>query len=229
MSKLPETDYLIITDGGGFRKENKEYDASSAFLIFHRPDARKQRMDQSAHLDSAGMVTPGKTMAYGEMCAIALALERILPHIMALPEKERKLTTIRVYTDSNNCYMTLTAWIYSWLKYGGDGFGKPFRNREGKIVMHQDAIMRAFVTKSQLQELGAVVKFYHINSHTAKKNRGDTRLLFQQYNDCLISKEDFYFIHEMNKVCDALVKETYYAYKETGNRYNEAGVKQYYR
>lgn len=210
----PYPEFIVFTDGGAFSRPLGEgFDAASTFLLFHH--LSDTPINESKLYDSYGKVTEERTNGFAEMEPIAIALERLFSHISQSPESERNRTTIQLITDSRNCYMTLTTWIYSWLK-NGNGIDTPILNSRGKTPENLDVIMRAFLAKTRLMELGVAVNFYHINSHTAKKKIKQTHLKFEQENNCNVTPVEFAFIYTANKACDDAVKIIFNEYRATG-------------
>ena len=109
-----------------------------------------------------------------------------------------------VISDSDLCVLSLTKYIYSWLRNQKDGVLYKSNN---KPVENQDVIKPAYEMLSILKSMMGVY-VYHINSHVNKntKHRIDVMNKFMKKNNCLMSIELFNNIIEENDLVDGLAK-----------------------
>lgn len=202
--------FLIFTDGGAYRPpgNNKTFDAFSGVRLHVKVDKNTEPM----LVKYVGM-SNNQTMAYAEMYAIKVGLGKALEHFEAVKKNGGKIpkdSTVHLFTDSMNCYMTLNSWIYSWIKKAG-GVDKEFKSSKGEVVKNQEVIRDAFQILNALKKKGVNVKLFHVYSHllegaTKQKKKkmtmDDFHKKFMLFNKQVVTKEEFMFILKENKACD---------------------------
>lgn len=187
---------LVFTDGGGFKKTGGKFDGVSAFRIYTRVNGNYEE------LETRQIFMEDRTSAFAEINAIAEALLAVRGHV----EKNKwKDYTVRLYTDSMLYFRSLTQWIYGWMKTAKKGI---FYGSKGEPIVNQDQIKAAFQQMQMLWANGEV-KFYHINSHVAKKKVKDLRKKFEEFNKCKVTEDEFLFIYLQNQKCDQDVQAMY--------------------
>lgn len=98
------TELLLFTDGGGFDKGEGKFRAVSSFRFFN---GEKELINSNVTISEDG------TNAFAEINGIANALEHVQSYIEA---GELEDVNVKIYTDSMNCLLSLTVWIFSWIK-----------------------------------------------------------------------------------------------------------------
>ncbi len=192
---------IVFTDGGGFKNEDESsgYDSSSAFRIFKSfSDGRLEFLTEKTK------ITQGGTNNFGEIHAIRMGLQEAKKVISAL--KTDKSIQVEVYTDSKLCIQSLTQWIWGWMKNRRDGV---LYRINGEKVKNQEEILGAFKLMKELKNKKATIRFFHVNSHKAKKNIEKDHKNFQKKNDCEITLDFYKFIYAQNDLCDKMVTESY--------------------
>lgn len=189
--------HLIFTDGGGFPREDKEFDGVGTYRIF-KPD--------KVLLHADGIVAEKRTGQYGEINGMAEGLKNLYDYAVTAKLENQ---TVFLVTDSMLYMSTLTNWIHKWIKFS-KGKGGTLYRAKNKPVKNQDKIMMAFSYMLKLQKERKIhVRFFHINSHVPKKDVKELHKVFQQFNKCEISLDDFLFLYLQNGLCDKAVTETY--------------------
>lgn len=187
----------LFTDGGGFDKGNGKFRAVSSFRLF--------KDDRLIH--EGTHVEEDRTNVYGEIRGIADALVHAEQYTKADPQIE----IVKLYTDSMLCLNSLTKWIFGWIRKQRDGV---FYASNGKPVMNQEEIKRAFVAMQKLRERKIAVKLHHINSHMPMKDVQNQHQKFMQRNMTKLSFDEFMFIYLQNKKCDAMIQTAHAEYIE---------------
>jgi ribonuclease HI len=188
------SEFLLFTDGGAFDKGQGKFRAVSSFRFFN---GEKEFIKGNLTIVEEG------TSPFAEINAIALGLEHVSSYIEAA---ELKDVHVKIYTDSMICYNSLTQWIYNWMRKAKKNNTKTFISSSGTPVANQEQIKKAFKHMTDIKKVGKV-SFFHINSHTAKKNVKDLQKIFEKFNKVKLSEEDFLFIYLQNAKCDKMIEE----------------------
>jgi ribonuclease HI len=199
-------EFLLFTDGGCFPKETgRKFDSVASIRIFHKIDIAEPELiydKQFVNLDTTGN--------YSEINAMKLSLLWVAVTLRDSTLYEGDVI-IKLYTDSMLYHQSLTSWIYGWIKRAKNGI---LYNKHKEPVVNQEEIIKAFKIMEILRkERGVNIKFYHINSHVAKKNFKLHKKTFEGFNKCKLTDDEFLFLYLQNKLCDEAVKKAYDQYK----------------
>lgn len=133
---------------------------------------------------------------------------------------------IYVVCDALNSVKTMTDWLHKWiaftvkklgsvLKKNDDGseepvlFKKPMKGGKMEPVMNQDLIIQLSQFLNAILKDGTHVKFLHVNSHIEASKMDAARIKFQDFNNMLVSADDFAQIVKYNEVVDGMVDDYY--------------------
>lgn len=187
----------LFTDGGAFNKEEDEegdFRAVSSFRFFNK---NKDLLHKDAIITETG------TTPFSEIKAICEGLTWAHEYLKELGHPN---VNVLLFTDSMLCYMSLTQWIYGWIKKAKDGV---FYGSKGTKVANQEEIKYAFNKMKQIRDLDCRVILFHINSHTSKKNLKKLHEKFQKFNNVKIPYDEFLFVYLQNEQCDIMIKKKY--------------------
>ena len=199
--------FYLFTDGGQFRKQKEPpvFDSVTSVRVLCRIDGGEPELlhtEQVVNVDSTGN--------FSEVNAIRKSLGWVVKTL-----RDSELYTgdveIELYTDSMLYHQSLTKWIYGWLKRAKAGY---MYSSSKTPVANQEEIIIAFKFMEWLRiRKNASVKFFHVNSHTAKKSFKFYKDKFEAFNKCKVSNDEFAFILLQNQYCDESVKTAYKQYK----------------
>ena len=208
---------LLFTDGGSFddelpKKENEdekkdeEKDPEDEVRRKYLSISSFRFFNDKKELVHKNLTYRRGSNQFAEINAIANALEHTWLYVEGGVLKN---VNIKLYTDSMLCYMSLTKWIYNWIRTAKKGV---FISSTKQPVMHQEEFKRAFKFLTKIRNAGHTVSFFHINSHIAKKNVDDLKKKFEKFNKVKLTKDQFLFIYLQNALCDKAIQEGYGVY-----------------
>lgn len=199
----------VFTDGGGFPQKNERgFDAASNFRVLQKVDGEMKLIKR--YVD----ITTSQTMAYAEIHAIHEAFKYLIEFFTE--NGVDKDTVVELYTDSRNCHMTLTAWIYNWMKKAG-GLDKEWKSSSNVIVANQEEIRATYKAKLALEKMNVHLRLFHINSHVLDDPKKRKKLdffheQFQLNSRKKVSKEEYMYLLTQNRHCDKDLNEFAKAY-----------------
>lgn len=198
--------FMLFTDGGAFANKEEYFDGVSAFRLLRR-DA--EDLSKSKLIMEYADITDQRTMAFAEIHAIEIGLDRLYHHVLSIDKKERAKHNIIVFTDSMNCRMTLTTWIKAWLKISRKKNDGKLYNTSNQEVKNVKEIVFAYKRLLEIEQLGVQIRLVHIHSHITKSTFKETHTKFCVFNGCSITEEEFGYYALQNKLCDKLVNSFY--------------------
>lgn len=217
----------LFVDGGAHLREKGNYDAG--FNGSYAAIATIQHEGKLKRLTSFGGYQQNTTTPRMEFTALAHSLKHLN---LVLYEPELWDTygiteeggTLYIVCDALNTVKTLTDWVHKWIVLTIKQFGKIFdRNEKGETipmlhrkeknklvpVLNQDLIVSILQILDIYVKHGFTIKFIHIRSHIHKDKMEETRIIFQEFNNMLVSKEDFEELVMYNEMADDLVNSYY--------------------
>lgn len=203
--------FYLFTDGGGFPKEEGKFDGVDAYRIYIHTDKGVKLLHKAAH------VTVDATGQFGEISAIANGLEHICLYMKDVKIEES--VSVKIYTDSMLYLKALSEWIFGWIKRAKNGV---WFSKGNEPVKYQEQIMCAFKSILWIKKQNATLKFFHINSHKAKKDMKQNKLKFEKTNNCTVSDAEFLFIYKGNEAVDKDVQEAYTQFIESKKAENKS-------
>jgi len=184
----------LFTDGGAFSENYKDYEMCSAFVMH----VDEHKLCEKSYYEEEG------TSPRAEIYGINKGLKEVLSLMETVPDDY----SIHLFTDSELCYLSLTQWIFGWIKRAG-GIDNEYKGgKTKKAVANQDLIREAYKSILEITNK-AKFRMYHINSHVPVVRLAEAYEKFNKYNKVAVSPQFFKFCYENNRRCDALVKEKY--------------------
>lgn len=201
-------EFWIFVDGGAKKLDDGKFHGSYGYII---TEAIKE--GQIEEIKRGGNYFRETTAPRMELMPVAHALTFLSSYIDNYDYMEGD---IYIVADSRNTVMTLTKWIFVWIKNMKDNIlYRRDSNKKLKPVLNQDVIATAYNLIVALSKKFKV-RFLHINSHIKDSEMEQAYLDFQDFNNMLIGKKDFEVLVRMNEEVDDLV-----------NYYHKKGIEKY--
>lgn len=192
-------EFWIFVDGGAKKKEGG-FHGSYGYIVTEAPaDGRLKEIKRG------GNYFGDTTTPRMEFMAVAHALTFVNAYV-----KENNIEggEIHVVADALNTVQSMKTWIFGWVRNIKDGIMRRKDRETNKLVpvLNQDVIATAYQLVLALTS-NFKVFFLHINSHIDEKKYEAAYIKFQEFNNMMISREDFDVLVGMNSAVDDLVNE----------------------
>lgn len=193
-------EFWIFVDGGAKPLPDKTFHGSYGYII-----TEAAIEGELTEIKRGGNYFRQTTAPRMELMSVAHALTYINSYIGN--DDEINGGEIYIVADSKNTVMTLTKWIFNWIKNMKDNIlYRKDKTKKLAPVLNQDVVVTAFNLAGALSKR-FTIKFLHINSHIKPDEMEETYMKFQDFNNMAIGKRDFSLLVKMNEEVDKLVNE----------------------